>query len=73
MLALLVLACSTPLAQLRRELGPRAAEALRCEEAGLEFKELDRLISTTKVQVSGCGKSAVWTLAEGRWEKARPH
>lgn len=59
--------CSTPTAQLRKELGPRASQYLACDEQELRYKELDRLISTTKVRVTGCGKEATYTLVESRW------
>jgi hypothetical protein len=59
--------CSTPTAQLRKELGPRASQYLGCDEKELQFKELERLISSTKVRVTGCGKQAVYKLEESRW------
>lgn len=66
--ALTVLAgCSTPLQQLRQELGPRASKYLECDEQKLEYKELERVISSTKVRVSGCGKQAIYRLVESRW------
>ncbi|MEW5739647.1 MAG: hypothetical protein AB1938_12010 [Myxococcota bacterium] len=65
-------ACSTPTAQLRKELGPRASQYLSCDEKELQFKELDRLISSTKVRVTGCGKEAVYKLEESRWRLLQP-
>lgn len=63
----LLAGCSTPTAQLRQELGPRASKYLACDEQALEYKELDRLISSTKVRVTGCGKEATYKLVESRW------
>jgi len=63
--------CSTPMAQLRKELGPRASEEIQCPEDKLVFKELEHLISTTKVIVRGCGKDATFVLVEGHWSKLR--
>lgn len=72
-LALLALsACSTPTAQLKKELGPRASQYLECSEDELRYKELDRLISSTKVRVSGCGKDATYRLVESRWTLVQP-
>jgi NAD-dependent DNA ligase len=73
LLAVLVLCagCSTPLAQLKLELGPRAARELECAEDKLAYKELDRLISSTKVKISGCGRETTWKLVESRWTRAR--
>lgn len=65
-------ACSTPRAQLKLELGPRASEEMECPEDQLQYKELDRLISTTKVEINGCGKKTTWKIVESRWTKARP-
>ena len=59
--------CSTPLAQLKQELGPRASKYLACDEQELKYKELDRVISSTKVRVTGCGKEATYQLIESRW------
>ena len=63
-------ACSTPMAQLKVELGRRASDALGCPENKLQYKELDRLISSTKVKVTGCGRDATWKLVESRWTRA---
>ncbi|HEY0881090.1 MAG TPA: hypothetical protein VGD87_06160, partial [Archangium sp.] len=65
-------ACSTPRAQLKLELGPRVSDEMECPQDQLQYKELDRLISTTKVEISGCGKTTTWKIVEGRWTKARP-
>ena len=65
--AVLMMGCSTPLAQLKVELGRRASDALGCPEARLEYEELDRLISSTRVKVSGCGREGTWKLVESRW------
>ena len=71
--ALVLLAgCSTPLSQLKVELGRRASDTLGCPEEKLKYEELDRFISTTKVKVSGCGRDATWKLVESRWTKAAP-
>jgi hypothetical protein len=64
--------CSTPLSQLKVELGRRASDALSCPEEKLKYEELDRLISSTRVKVSGCGREATWKLVESRWTKAAP-
>ena len=63
--------CSTPRAQLKVELGARASEELKCPEDQVQFTELDRVISTTKVKASGCGREIVYQLEESRWHKAR--
>jgi hypothetical protein len=68
---LALLGCSTSRAQLKAELGARASEEMECPEDQLQYKELDRLISTTKVEISGCGKSTTWKIVESRWTKAR--
>jgi hypothetical protein len=70
-LLLVVLAgCSTSRAQLKVELGRRASDALGCPEEKLTYEELDRLISTTRVKISGCGRNATWKLVESRWQRA---
>ena len=71
LLLLLVTGCSTPMAQLKLELGRRASDVLGCPEEKLQYKELDRLISTTKVKVTGCGRDATWKLVESRWARAQ--
>ena len=68
--ALLLAGCSTPLSQLKVELGRRVSKELGCSEEQLKYKELDRLISTTKVKVSGCGREGTWKLVESRWTRA---
>lgn len=70
-LGLLLLGCSTPRAQLKLELGRRSSDVLGCPEEKLQYKELDRLISTTKVKVTGCGREATWKLVESRWQRAQ--
>ena len=67
---LLMLGCSTPLSQLKVELGRRASDALGCPEEKLAYKELDRLISSTKVKITGCGREGTWKLVESRWTRA---
>lgn len=69
-LVLLLAGCSTPMAQLKVELGRRASDTLGCPEEKLSYQELDRLVSTTKVKVSGCGRDATWKLVESRWTRA---
>lgn len=70
-LLMMVLAgCSTSRAQLKLELGRRASDALGCPEEKLSYEELDRLISTTKVKITGCGRNATWKLVESRWTRA---
>lgn len=59
--------CSTPMAQLKQEIGPRASRYLECDAASLGYEELERLISTTRVRVSGCDKTAVYRLQESQW------
>ncbi len=68
--ALVLAGCSTPLSQLKVELGRRVSKELGCSEEQLKYKELDRLISTTKVKVSGCGREGTWKLVESRWTRA---
>ena len=70
-LSLLLTGCSTPTAQLKVELGRRASDVLGCPEEKLQYKELDRLISTTKVKITGCGRDATWKLVESRWTRAQ--
>lgn len=65
--ATLVAGCSTPMAQLKKELGPRASQYLECDEQQLQYQELERVISSTKVRVKGCGKEATYRLIESRW------
>lgn len=70
--ALLLLAgCSTPRAQLKTELGGRASDWLKCPQDQLTFEELDRLISTTKVKVTGCKREVTYKLVESRWQRAQ--
>lgn len=69
--ALLLLGCSTSRAQLKTELGRRASDALACPEEKLVYEELDRLISTTKVKITGCGREGTWKLVESRWQRAK--
>jgi hypothetical protein len=71
--AVLLAGCSTPLAQLKVELGRRTSDVLNCPEDRLKYEELDRLISSTKVKVTGCGKDVTWKLVESRWTKAAPN
>ena len=70
MLCVVLVGCSTPMAQLKVELGRRASDALSCPEEKLKYQELDRLISSTRVKVSGCGRDATWKLVESRWTRA---
>ena len=67
----LLVGCSTPLTALRKELDARSASDLSCSEKDLKYKELNRMISTTKVMVSGCGHEVTYELIEGRWTKVR--
>ena len=73
MLAGLVLlaACSTPMAELRKDLGPRAARELECKEDALQYQELDRMISSTKVRVDGCKRTVVYEMIESKWRLTR--
>lgn len=73
LVALVLCGCSTPMAQLKVELGRRASDVLGCPEEKLTYKELDRLISSTKVMVSGCGRDSTWKLVESRWTRAGDH
>ena len=70
-LVLLLGGCSTPMAQLRQDLGPRAATELRCAEEKLTFEELDRMITSTKVKVTGCERIVVYEMIESRWKLTR--
>jgi hypothetical protein len=65
-------ACSTPMAQLKKELGPRASSYLECDEKKLTYEELEKLISSTKVKVTGCGKEATFKMVESRWQLTQP-
>jgi len=67
----LLTSCSTPMSQLRQELGPRAATELRCAEEKLAYEELDRMISSTKVKVTGCERIVVYEMIESRWKMTR--
>ncbi|GMU59362.1 MAG: hypothetical protein AMXMBFR34_11250 [Myxococcaceae bacterium] len=67
-IALSLAGCSTPLVQLKKELGPRASQYLECGEKELEYEELEKMISSTKVKVTGCGKEAIYRLEESRWK-----
>lgn len=71
-LAMVLAGCSTPLAQLKTELGRRSSDVMSCPEEKLKYEELDRLISSTKVKVTGCGRDVTWKLVESRWVKAAP-
>ncbi len=66
----LLTACSTPVSQLKLELGRRSSDVLGCPEEKLDYQELDRLISSTKVKVTGCGRNTTWKLVESRWQRA---
>ncbi len=66
-LAALAVGCSTPLAELRRDLDGRAATELQCPADKLTYKELDRLISTTKLRVSGCDRTVEYQMVESQW------
>jgi hypothetical protein len=68
--AVVLVGCSTPLAQLKVELGRRSSDVLGCPEEKLRYEELDRLISSTRVKVTGCGRDATWKLVESRWARA---
>ena len=70
-LLLIAAACSTPMAQLRQDLGVRAATELQCPEEKLTYEELDRLISSTKVKVTGCKRVVVYEMIESRWKLTR--
>lgn len=61
--------CSTPLAQLRKDVGPPAARYLECPEEKLTIEELQRLFMTTRVKITGCGRSEVYVLEESRWTR----
>lgn len=68
---LLLAACSTPMAELRKDLGPRAARELECKEDALQYQELDRMISSTKVRVDGCKRTVVYEMIESKWRLTR--
>ncbi len=63
--------CSTPLSQLKVELGQRSSDILSCPEDKLTYEELEKLISSTRVKVHGCGKATTWKLVESRWTRER--
>jgi hypothetical protein len=71
LLAGVLLGCSTPMAQLKLELGRRASDVLGCPEERLEYTEVARLISTTRVKIAGCGRNSTWKLVESRWRRAQ--
>jgi hypothetical protein len=69
---LLVLSgCATPVAQLKRDLGPRAAADLSCDEGQLAFVPLEYFFVTTRVEVTGCGQKKSYQFVESRWERLR--
>lgn len=70
-LVLVMAGCSTPMAQLRKEVGPRASDYLECPQDKLEYEELDKLISTTRVKVSGCKREVTYKLVESAWTRAK--
>jgi hypothetical protein len=65
-------ACSTPMAQLKKELGPRASSYLECDEKKLKYEEQEKLITSTKVKVIGCGKEATYKMVESKWQLTQP-
>lgn len=69
--AVLVSGCATPLARLKKDVGPIAADYLQCSADQLEYEELQRLIETSRVKVKGCGRSGVWQLEESQWKRDR--
>ncbi len=70
-LALSLAACSTPMAQLRQDLGARASTELQCPQEKLDYEELDRMMSSTKVKVTGCERIVVYEMIESRWKLTR--
>ena len=65
----LVVGCSTPMAELRKEVSPLATAELKCPDKKLTYEELEKLLSTTRVRVRGCGREAVYRMEESRWKK----
>ena len=63
--------CATPLAQLRKDIGPAAADWHECPEDKLTFEEMQRLFTTTRVKVTGCNKTSQWVFEESKWNRDR--
>jgi hypothetical protein len=61
--------CSTTMAQLRQDVAPSASKYLECPEDKLTIEELQRLVMTTRVKVTGCGRSEVYVLEESKWKR----
>ena len=61
--------CATPMPELRATLAERASRALSCPADQLTYEELEKLFSTTKVKISGCGNEATWEFIESEWKK----
>ncbi|MFO0597658.1 MAG: hypothetical protein U0228_20295 [Myxococcaceae bacterium] len=68
---LLLSACASQLPQIKKDVGPLAAEAMECPEAQLSFEEMQKVLYTSRVKVKGCGKETQWVLEESRWKKDR--
>lgn len=70
LLALLALAgCATPMSELRAQLDEKASRSLSCPADQLSYEELEKLFSTTKVKITGCGNEATYEFVESEWKK----
>lgn len=61
--------CATPMSEIRAALDEKAARSLSCPADQLTYEELEKLFSTTRVKISGCGNSAVYEMVESQWKK----
>jgi len=61
--------CATPMSELRATLDERAARSLSCPADQLTYEELEKLFTTTRVKISGCGNSATYEFVESEWKK----
>ncbi len=71
LVALVFCGCATPLSQLKEELGTRSSDALKCPEDELKYEDLEKLFSTVRTKVTGCGRSVTWKMVESRWTRER--
>lgn len=63
--------CAFDLAQAKVQLTPRAVTELSCKASSLEFEEVQRPLAPSNVKVTGCGRTAEYTLEESVWRPVR--
>lgn len=62
--------CVSPMMQVKKELGPKAAENMGCAEDQLTYEDQQQVVvMVTRVKVKGCGKETTWYFEESRWKK----